>query len=49
MKLTVFYLLCDVRCGMHGIEDPFRGCVNAGKGEGPRRSGDFVVLGCMQV
>ncbi|CDF36238.1 unnamed protein product [Chondrus crispus] len=30
-------------------EDPFRGCVQSRQSDGPRRSGDFVILGCMQV
>lgn len=30
------------------VEDPFRGCVSS-RSVGPRQSGDFVVMGCMQV
>lgn len=29
-------------------DDPFRGCC-ASRTAGPRHSGDFVVMGCMQV
>lgn len=29
-------------------EDPFRGCV-ASRKSGPRDSGDFVAMGCMQI
>lgn len=43
--------LCPYLCcySPRSAEDPFRGCVQSRQSEGPRRSGDFVILGCMQV
>lgn len=30
-------------------DDPFRGCVSGRSSSGPRESGDYVLMGCMQV
>lgn len=45
--LSVFLALCASQT--HNTEDPFRGCVSSRSTPGPRRSGDFVIMGCMQV
>lgn len=42
-KHLQFQLLTDC-----DLEDPLRGCVSS-RSVGPRSSGDFVIMGCMQV